>query len=273
MKNNGRRVLFAASAAFLFLLFPYQSQAQRMKISTAIPPAQPRHTFSNVQLGRPPAEHISAPLPAPTASTKPTTSKKAMYGNSWNPLAFGGFLPQAPGPGNEYGYLGGINEDWGIKAAIDPATQWRIAEAERFLRNIGGFNSGFYLLSGGGAYYLPTDESYAPAEAEAAPEEQPQQPPSQQQPQIIILQQAPESQQPVAQPAAAVPLPTPDEGEFTLVLRDGSRIQAVAFTHINGKIVYITTDGLRHSLSDSELDSDATVRVNQERGTTLQLPL
>lgn len=67
--------------------------------------------------------------------------------------------------------------------------------------------------------------------------------------------------------------PIPDEGQFTLVLRDGSRIQAVAFTHTNGKIIYITTDGMRRSLADSQLNSDETVRVNQERGTPLQLPL
>jgi len=67
--------------------------------------------------------------------------------------------------------------------------------------------------------------------------------------------------------------PIPDEGEFTLVLRDGSSIQAVAFTHAKGKIIYVTTEGLRRSFADSLLDQDETVRVNLERGTPLQLPL
>ncbi len=36
-------------------------------------------------------------------------------------------------------------------------------------------------------------------------------------------------------------------------------------------IVYITADGTRRTIAVTDLDSDATVRVNQERGTTLQL--
>jgi hypothetical protein len=65
----------------------------------------------------------------------------------------------------------------------------------------------------------------------------------------------------------------PDEGQFTLVLNDGSRIDAVAFTHSNDTIVYITTDGGRRTIAANEVDSDSTLRVNQERGTPLQSPL
>jgi hypothetical protein len=39
------------------------------------------------------------------------------------------------------------------------------------------------------------------------------------------------------------------------------------------RIVYITRDGNRKSVLLSELDEDATVRLNQERGTPLQMPL
>lgn len=35
---------------------------------------------------------------------------------------------------------------------------------------------------------------------------------------------------------------------------------------------YITRDGTRRTLAFSDLDADVTVRVNQERGTPLQLP-
>jgi len=65
----------------------------------------------------------------------------------------------------------------------------------------------------------------------------------------------------------------PDEGPFTLVLNDGSRIDAVAFTHSNDTIVYITTDGGRRTIAANQVDSDSTLRVNQERGTPLQSPL
>jgi hypothetical protein len=65
----------------------------------------------------------------------------------------------------------------------------------------------------------------------------------------------------------------PDEGQFTLVLNDGRWIEAVAFTHSNDTIVYITTAGSRYTIAANELDSDSTLRVNQERGTPLQSPL
>jgi len=67
--------------------------------------------------------------------------------------------------------------------------------------------------------------------------------------------------------------PIPDEGEFTLVLTDGRWIQAVAFTHADDSIVYITAAGSRYTIPANELDSDSTLRVNQERGTPLQSPL
>ncbi|MGC1602265.1 MAG: hypothetical protein WA757_18650, partial [Candidatus Acidiferrales bacterium] len=65
----------------------------------------------------------------------------------------------------------------------------------------------------------------------------------------------------------------PDEGEFTLILRSGQEIEAVAFTRVDDRIVYITTGGGRRTVNVHELDVDATVRLNQERGTPLQIPL
>jgi len=65
----------------------------------------------------------------------------------------------------------------------------------------------------------------------------------------------------------------PDEGQFTLVLNDGRWIEAVAFTHSNDTIVYITAAGSRYTIAANELDADSTLRVNQERGTPLQSPL
>ena len=65
----------------------------------------------------------------------------------------------------------------------------------------------------------------------------------------------------------------PDEGQFTLVLSDGRWIEAVAFTRSNDAIVYISPAGSRYTIAANELDSDSTLRVNQERGTPLQSPL
>lgn len=73
--------------------------------------------------------------------------------------------------------------------------------------------------------------------------------------------------------AVPPPEPLPDAGEFILVLRDGTRLSAVAFTRQKDQIVYITHDGSRRSLPVSDLDPDSTRRQNEERGTILQLSL
>lgn len=173
-------------------------------------------------------------------------------------------LDPVPPPGFDYQYLSAIDSDLAIKAVIDPATEWRVAEASRFLHRR-GFGGAEYFLLDGGAYYYPDESDQS---------EQPPQQPAQQQPQIIVLQQAPPAGQ-AAQPAAeaAPEAPLPDVGQFILVLRNGTRIQAVAFTSSNGNIIYITADGSRRTIALADLDSDTTVRVNLERGTPLQLPL
>jgi hypothetical protein len=67
--------------------------------------------------------------------------------------------------------------------------------------------------------------------------------------------------------------PLPDVGSFTLVMRDGTQVDALAFTHAQDKIIYITPDGGRRTVAVSDIDSDSTARVNEERGTPLQSPL
>jgi hypothetical protein len=62
-------------------------------------------------------------------------------------------------------------------------------------------------------------------------------------------------------------------GTLTLVLRDGSHLDVVAFTMTQGQVVYITPEGRRLTISADIFDADATQRVNQERGTPMQLPL
>ncbi|HUJ83174.1 MAG TPA: hypothetical protein VLW83_14910, partial [Candidatus Acidoferrales bacterium] len=57
----------------------------------------------------------------------------------------------------DFGLMNLRNQDWAIKAAIDPATQWRLFEAQKFLRGAGFAGSGFYLLDGDGYYEVPPD--------------------------------------------------------------------------------------------------------------------
>jgi hypothetical protein len=67
--------------------------------------------------------------------------------------------------------------------------------------------------------------------------------------------------------------PLPDAGTLTLVLRDGSRFDVIAFTMTQGQVIYITPEGRRLSIAAEIFDADATQRLNQERGTPMQLPL
>lgn len=175
--------------------------------------------------------------------------------------AFGGLTP---GLGFEsFGNFSAANQDLWLKAAIDPATEWRLFEKRRFLGN-GGFGAGFYLLDGG--YYQPYEPSAEPADAggQASAEEQQGGPSG-----AESAEAAPAEQQPAYESSA----PVEDVGQFVLVLRNGTQIQTIAFTRANDHIVYVTTDGFRRTLALADLDTGATIRVNEERGTPLQIPL
>ena len=137
--------------------------------------------------------------------------------------------------------------------------------------------NGFIFLDGGGAYVLPAEpgtDLNPDADAQTAQDQ------GQDQEQGTRQERAPqESQQQEQLEANNERLALeqseslPDEGEFTLILRSGQEIEAVAFTRVDDRIVYITTGGGRHTVAVRELDVDATVRLNQERGTPLQIPL
>jgi hypothetical protein len=141
-----------------------------------------------------------------------------------------------------------------------------------------GTNPGFYFLTGGGYWYagpgLVDDAEGQPEDAQGQESVEGQQADDQQ-------QQPPDNEQrdaradtnaaPPPEPQEAAPLP--DVGSFTLVMRDGTQVDALAFTRAQDKIIYITPDGGRRTVAVRDIDSNSTERVNQERGTPLQLPL
>jgi hypothetical protein len=174
----------------------------------------------------------------------------------------GQILNNVPGLGFDYSNLAALTGNLGEKAFIDPVTQQDLALAER-LAQTPGFTGGFIPFWGYGGYSTPVVE------------EEPQQ---QQQPQVIVLQQPVASSAESANPTpesetAPQQSPPPNAGQFTLVMNDGKKIDAVAFTRQNDQIVYITKDGVRNSFPASDLNVAATQQINQQHGTPLQLSL
>jgi hypothetical protein len=277
MKMQGR---FGLAAAVLLVL-PTFSQAQHATGSFRAAPSAPAsapaahstavraHAGTRVSSGRSvkAASSVGANAPAGFAGSDGLTVQQIL-----NPF---------PSDGFDFAHLAGIHKDDDIKALIDPATQAKLALAERRMRRKPKTANGFIFLDGGGAYVLPVEpgaDLNADADAQAAQQQGQDQG---QNGQVSSSQErAPRESQQVEQLEAnneRIALEQseslPDEGEFTLILRSGQEIEAVAFTRVDDRIVYITLGGGRRTVALRELDVDATVRLNQERGTPLQIPL
>lgn len=183
-------------------------------------------------------------------------SNSAFLGGGF-PLTLQDLLNPVPGLGFDFAHLAAINHDLGIQALIDPVTQGRLAIAERLLRE------------------TPLTSTFFPFFDSGTPIVVVQQPPVVvvQQPPTVVEQPAPQAAAETEAMPATASAPLPDEGEFTLVLRDGAQIEALGFTHTGDRIIYVTLQGQRRSVAVKDLDSDATLRINEERGTPLQLPL
>ncbi len=142
----------------------------------------------------------------------------------------------------------------------------------------------FVFLTGGGYYYAgPVADDDSDGQTQDATDQRDVVADQQDESQQADDQQAPDDQQrdfrndatnaPMPAPERQEAAPLPDVGSFTLVMRDGTQVDALAFTRAQDKIIYITPDGGRRTVSASDIDSDSTSRVNEERGTPLQLPL
>lgn len=212
---------------------------------------------------------VAAAQDTGSSSQMASTPNIAVFPNGTNGFLFPGAtsfdLGQlnngAPGFGFDYTHLAGLNGNLGEKAFIDPVTQQDIALAVQLARSTPAFSGGFIPFWGGGY-------------SEPVVEEEPQQ----QQPQVIVLQQpVPARQSTNTNSSQDVPgeqqPPLPDVGVFTLVLHNGNKIKAVAFTRQNDRVVYITKDGVRGSFPATDLDVAATEQLNQDRGTPLHLSL
>src|SRR5579863_1619099 len=269
MTNVNRSAVASATLVAFSLLVPSTVKAQRTASAavSTVTAAQPAHAqLIATHMISTRAVAGGRTLPAARTGVHFNATTNSFESSDGSFVSLQDLLNPVPGFGFDYHHLSVINQDLGIKAVIDPVTEWKLAIAERLHRERPHFSgTGFFLLDGGGAYAVPDD---SPASTDQ---------PSQQ-PQVIVVQAEPPSEQteqqyaeqPDAQTAPEESAPPPDVGQFTLVLQNGTQIQAVAFTRMKDHIIYITSDGSRRTIATTDLDSDATVRVNQERGTMLQ---
>jgi hypothetical protein len=263
MRGKSRVVQALGILFVVSILGASRTQAQRAApAAVARPSVHPRSVESHVAFPRGVAGSRTAPLARKGIHFN--TASRSFEASDGSPVTLEDLLNSISPAGFGYQYSA-MNQDLGIKAVIDPATEWKMAIAERVLRGRGRFGgSGFYLLDGAGSYSVPDDSP----SVDTAPADQPSQ-----QPQVIVVEAARPSEQPQEQPAPDDSAPLPDVGQFTLVLQSGVELQAVGFTRVKDRIVYITADGSRRTIGINDLNTDATVRVNEERGTPLQLPL
>ena len=284
MKMQGR---FGLAAAVLLVL-PTFSQAQRATGTFRAVPSAPasapavHSTAVRAHAGNRAGSGRSVKAASPVGANAGANAPAGFAGSDG--LTVQQILNPFPSDGFDFAHLAAIHKDDDIKALIDPATQAKLALAERRMRRKPKTASGFIFLDGGGAYVLPVEpgaDLNADADAQAAQQQGQDQGQSQgQNGQASSQERAPRESQQVEQLEAnneRIALEQseslPDEGEFTLILRSGQEIEAVAFTRVDDRIVYITIGGGRRTVTLRELDVDATVRLNQERGTPLQIPL
>lgn len=164
----------------------------------------------------------------------------------------------APGLGFDFVHLAAINRGASVRAFIDPLTQSELALARAIRRETPGFVSAFPTFFGENPPIMlePTVvvvQQPAPAPAEAAEKARP----------------ADSDTRSVAPPPVE---PVRDAGDFVLVRRDAGLLFAVAFTTGTDRLTYVTHEGVRRTVALADLDFDATERINEERGTQLQLP-
>lgn len=210
----------------------------------------------------------------PAADSRPgqrvrrtTTSSTSSFVNT--PVVDNGFFAggtiqdlfgfPTPGLGFDYAHLAAINGNLGVRALIDPVTQQEIALALQIRGSGFGAFPGFFAPFGGTPVVVESPSTVSAPEVQAAPQQQP----------IIVVTP------PAASPVSAQVVeqaPVTDPGEFVLVRRDGRLLFAVAFTSADGRVVYVTKDGLRRTVPLDQLDVDSTQRMNEERGTSVQLP-
>jgi len=130
-----------------------------------------------------------------------------------------------------------------------------------------GFSAGYFPLFYGGGYYFPLfpdDEDAPPAEAQQVDNGQPEP--------VHSAAARPGDYEPRQNRSQAAQAPEPEPEPYVFVRRDGTLFFATAYAWENSTLRYITSEGLRRTVTSDKLDLDATQQFNEQRGLTFRAP-
>jgi hypothetical protein len=167
-----------------------------------------------------------------------------------------------PGFGFDFTHHAAVNRNLGVRAIIDPATQHQLALARDIRRDLGrgsvGFPTALPIISN-----TNVNQIYITLP-----------------PPVVIVQQPAVVEVPVERTDNSVqqslepprpPAPVSELGELVFIRRDGTLVLAVGYSVVNGRVVYVTRDGIRRWFPLADLDLESTQLMNEERGTSLRL--
>jgi hypothetical protein len=162
----------------------------------------------------------------------------------------------------------GLGFDYAHVAAVHPNGMHDRFRNRQFA---GTFIPFFY----GGGYDMPLAYEDYPDEAPAAeaPPVEAQQPETGQQ-QVAQTVYSDRPTRPSRDNVPAAQTASEREAEqYVFVRRDGTVFFASAYAWENGTLRYITSEGLRHTVTADKLDLDATQQFNEQRGLTFRTPV
>ena len=131
-----------------------------------------------------------------------------------------------------------------------------------------GFGNPFFFPMFDGGFDVPS----SPAAVEEAPAAETPQPEATDA-EVRETGRRYQAPQPATAPVAETASSAPSESEqFVFVRRDGTVFFAVAYSWEKGTLRYVTSQGLRRTVTQDALDLDATRQFNEQRGLNFRLP-
>lgn len=199
---------------------------------------------------------VSQPLNVTTARAADIVDSIGIPSSaSVSALINGGF--PASGFGFDFTHFAAVNRNLGIRALIDPVTQLQLSLARQLRREAAVFPVALPTIINNNV-----NQIFLTLPPPVVIIEQPQ----------VIEVPVERGDPPRASNEPAAP-PAPELGELVFIRKDGSLVFAVGYSVVNERIIYVTREGIRRSFSLSDLDAESTRLMNEERGTSLRLPV